>query len=215
MRGVLLRFRRVFFSFQWEDVWRVNQVRFSWVAKGNYENAGFADAAEIEGMKRRGDDHIKRWIDEQLHNTSVTCVLIGSETSESRWVKYEIQRSLEKGNGMLGVHIHQVKDQKGHSSNEGISPLSDLIPRKSVPSSIPGGPYLMRRISVPGLTSSRIPGIPSPGPRPRSPWPSLIPGSSRRGQAGSRAPCHYDWVDDSGYRHLGDWIEEAARQAGR
>ena len=104
--------RHVFFSFDWDDVWRVNQVRNSWVAKGNYTAAGFVDSAEIETLKRDTDLAIKRWIGKQMNGTSVTCVLIGSQTANSRWVKYEIEKSIEKGNGLLGVYIHNVKDMK-------------------------------------------------------------------------------------------------------
>ena len=31
--------KHVFFSFDWDDVWRVNQVWHSWVAKGSYPNS--------------------------------------------------------------------------------------------------------------------------------------------------------------------------------
>ena len=48
--------RHVFFSFDWGDVWRVNQVRHSWVTKGSYTAAGFVDSAEIETLKRNADD---------------------------------------------------------------------------------------------------------------------------------------------------------------
>ncbi len=39
-----------------------------------------------------------------MDGTSVTCVLIGSQTANSRWVKYEIEQSIEKGNGLLGIY---------------------------------------------------------------------------------------------------------------
>lgn len=116
--------RRVFFSFDWDDVWRANQVRNSWVTKGGYEQAGFADAAEIEELKKSTSDKIKRWIDEQLNGTSVTCVLIGEQTADSRWVNYEIQESIEKRNGLLGVYIHNVKDEHGHACSKGASPFN-------------------------------------------------------------------------------------------
>ena len=58
--------RRVFFSFDWDDAWRVNQVRNSWVTKGNYTSVGFVDSAEIEQVKRKTDKAIKNWIDQQL-----------------------------------------------------------------------------------------------------------------------------------------------------
>lgn len=116
--------RRVFFSFDWDDVWRVNQVRNSWVAKGNYQCAGFVDAADIESVKRHTDQTIKNWIVQQLEGTSVTCVLIGSNTANSRWVDYEIQKSVDKKNGLLGVYIHKVRDQHGQITAKGIDPFA-------------------------------------------------------------------------------------------
>lgn len=119
--------RRVFFSFYWDDdVWRVNQVRNSWVTQGNYETAGFVDAAKIETLKRSTDLEIANWIDQQLQNTSVTCVLIGSQTSRRDWVKYEIQQSIERTNGLLGVYIHNVKDEHGNISMKGEDPFAAL-----------------------------------------------------------------------------------------
>ena len=52
------------------------------------------------------------WIGRQMDGTSVTCVLIGSQTVNSRWIKYEIEQSIEKGNGLLGMYIHNVKDKE-------------------------------------------------------------------------------------------------------
>ena len=116
--------RRVFFSFDWDDVWRVNQVRNSWVAKGSYTAAGFVDSAEIETLKRNTSTAIKRWIDDQMHGTSVTCVLIGQQTADSRWVRYEIEQSIEKQNGLIGIFIHNVKDMYGYTSRKGVDPFS-------------------------------------------------------------------------------------------
>ena len=43
--------RKIFFSFAWEYIWRVNQVRNSWVTKGNYQNTGFSDKAKNRKTK--------------------------------------------------------------------------------------------------------------------------------------------------------------------
>src|SRR5438067_7743926 len=103
--------RRVFFSFHHQgDIKRVGQIRNSWVTKANQEDAGFVDAADWESIKRRGDDVVKRWIATQLDGTSVTVVLIGSETADRPWVLYEIAESHNKGNGLLGISIHNCKD---------------------------------------------------------------------------------------------------------
>lgn len=107
--------RRVFFSFEYGDVSRAMVVRNSWVTQGR-QAAGFIDAADFEDLERQGDSAIKRWIDSQLEGTSVTAVLVGSKTCNSRWVKYEIQKSIERGNGLLGIDISKIKDLDGNTS---------------------------------------------------------------------------------------------------
>ena len=107
--------RRVFFSFEYKDVWRAMIVRNSWFAEGK-QAAGFVDAAEFEEIKRQGDRSIKNWIDNQLQGTSVTAVLVGQDTCNSSWVKYEIEKSIEIGNGLLGIDISKIKDHQGNMS---------------------------------------------------------------------------------------------------
>ena len=115
--------RKVFFSFDWDDVWRVNQIRNSWVAKGSYKNAGFIDSVDFEEVKKGGDKAIKQWIDNQLKGTSVTVVLVGEETDSSKYVNYEIQKSIEKQNGLIEIYIHSVKDQNNKMASKGGSPF--------------------------------------------------------------------------------------------
>ena len=100
--------RVVFFSFDYDDVWRVNQVRNSGAFVGE-RRSGFRDNAEYEAVKRRGDAAIKRWIRTQMQGCSVTCVLIGSATNESKWVHFEIEESISRGMGLVGVYIHRLK----------------------------------------------------------------------------------------------------------
>jgi hypothetical protein len=119
--------RRTFFSFHYEnDVWRANIVRNSWVTKQDREAAGFVDAADFEEVKKGGDAAIKRWIDNQLIGTSVTVVLIGADTSNRPYVRYEIQKSYERGNGLLGIYIHQVKDRNGYTSASGNNVFGEI-----------------------------------------------------------------------------------------
>jgi len=108
--------RRVFFSFHYErDIWRASQIRNSWVTKPDRESAGFWDSAKWEEVKRKGDASIRRWIDFNMKGTSVTAVLIGSETCYRKWVRYEIEKSIEKGNDIIGIRIHNMKDQYGET----------------------------------------------------------------------------------------------------
>lgn len=112
--------RRVFFSFHYEnDVWRANQIRNSWVTKPDRESAGFYDAAELEAVKKQGEAAVRRWIDRQLEGTSVTIVCIGSETCNREMVRYEIEQSLKRGNGIIGVYVHNLKDQEGNTCQQG------------------------------------------------------------------------------------------------
>ena len=119
--------RRAFFSFHYKnDVWRANQVRNSWVTKDDKEAAGFVDAADFEKVEKEGEDAIKRWITKQLEGTSVTVVLIGSDTSNRPYVKFELQKSYDKGNGMLGIYIHKLKDKDGNTTTKGSNQFGEI-----------------------------------------------------------------------------------------
>lgn len=117
--------RRVFFSFHFErDAWRVSQVRNSNVIQSKYDKNTFLDAADWEGIKRQGDNAIKKWIDSQMINTSVTIVLIGNQTYLRKWVDYEIEQSVKKGNGIIGIYIHNLRNQYGDTDFKGINPFN-------------------------------------------------------------------------------------------
>jgi len=114
--------RRVFFSFHYQqDVWRVNQIR-------NIPNvtgcaaAGFQDASLWEEAKRKGDAAIKALIDKGLENTSVTVVCVGSGTAGRKYINYEIDQSIARGNGIVAVQIHHLKDKNGNTSPAGAIP---------------------------------------------------------------------------------------------
>lgn len=114
--------RRVFFSFNYDkDIWRVNQIRNIPNVIG-VARAGFADASLWEEAKKKGDAAIKKMIDEGLTGTSVTVVCITSGTAARRWVNYEIDKSLEIGNGLLGLQIHHLKDKDGNTTSAGADP---------------------------------------------------------------------------------------------
>src|ERR1700692_3506244 len=98
--------KRVFFSFHYQDVidLRANVVRNHGLTKGN--SAGFFDHSLWESAKRTGPTALKRLINDGLHGSSVTCVLIGSDTYVRPWVRYELLKSFVRGNALLGIHIN-------------------------------------------------------------------------------------------------------------
>ena len=118
--------RRVFFSFHYDrDIWHANVVRNSWVTQER-ESAGFWDASLWEKTKKRGDEAIRRLIDEGLKGSSVTAVLIGADTSGRKWVEYEIKESHNNGKGLLGVYIHKIEDVFGNPDSKGRNPFDDF-----------------------------------------------------------------------------------------
>ena len=114
--------RRVFFSFHYKgDVWRASNARNA----GQFDAraaAGWSDASLWEKTKQKGPEAIRSLIDDGLEGTSVTAVLIGAHTAQRDWVTYEIEQSIERGNGLLGVRIHTMRDQHGKRSSRGPVP---------------------------------------------------------------------------------------------
>ena len=113
---------RTFFSFHYQrDIWRVNIVRNSNMIDGAAA-AGWHDASLWEEAKRKGDAAIKRMIDGALERTTATVVCIGARTAYRTYVDYEIRKSEERGNLIIGVHISHLKDQTGQPDTRGPVP---------------------------------------------------------------------------------------------
>jgi hypothetical protein len=123
--------RHVFFSFHYErDVWRASIVRNSWVTQDRTAPE-FWDKSLWEEAKRKGDTAIRQMIDTALSGTSVTAVLIGPETAMRPWVKYEIEKSIKIGNGLVGIHISGIRDSDGLTDGVGANPLDDHVVKKN------------------------------------------------------------------------------------
>ncbi len=95
-------------------------------------------------------------------------VLIGAETSTRSYVGYEIKQSHNKGNGMLGIYIHNMKDVSSKTDTKGNNPFANWSIEQS------GRKVLLSEI-----------------------YPT------------------YDWVSGDGRSNMADWIEAAAKKAGR
>jgi hypothetical protein len=120
--------RRVFFSFHYDnDIWRANQVRNANVVAGS-DIAGFFDHSEYEEAKKAGAEGIKRMILKHLKNTSVTVVLIGRDTATRPWVKYEVKQSIAQNNGLLGIYINHLKNQRGETDFSFFLPSKPEVP---------------------------------------------------------------------------------------
>ena len=114
---------RVFYSFHYQpDYWRVSTVRNI----GALEDNKPATDNDWETIKKNGNLAIKRWIDRQMKGRSCTVVLIGRHTAGRKWINYEIKKSWEDGMGVVGIHIHGLKDSDGKTSTKGNNPFISL-----------------------------------------------------------------------------------------
>ena len=115
--------RQVFYSFHFKnDAWRAGQVRNIGTVEGNKP----VSENEWEEVKKKGKENIKNWINEQLKYKNCTIVLIGSETANREWVKYEIKRSWETGKAIFGIYINKLKDANGETDIKGKNPFDNF-----------------------------------------------------------------------------------------
>ncbi len=119
--------KRVYFAFHYQDVidFRANVVRKHNFTKG-VEAAGYYDHSIWEESKKQGDLALKRMINSELEGTTVTAVLIGTSTYARRWVRYEIMKSVQRGNLVLGIHINSIAGKDSQTKSLGPNPLQHL-----------------------------------------------------------------------------------------
>jgi hypothetical protein len=118
--------RRAFFSFHYErDIWRANVVRNSWMTHPDRETAGFWDNSLWESVKNK-PEVIRRMIDEAIERSSATVVLIGRDTHTRRFVRKEIERTIDMGKGLLGVYINRIPNQFSEQDPAGQSPFDNF-----------------------------------------------------------------------------------------
>lgn len=113
----------VFYSFHFDnDVMRVQLVRNIGTIEGNAQTS----PNEWEKLKRAGDKAVQNWIDQNMKYKRCVIVLIGSDTANRPWVKYEIEKAWSDGKALLGIHIHNLKCARNGTSRKGRNPFDDL-----------------------------------------------------------------------------------------
>lgn len=94
---------------------------------GAIEGNSLVSDNDWEAVKRGGDAAIARWISDQLSGTSCTVVLVGTQTAGRKWITHEIKESWNRGNGVVGIHIHGLKDRHGNQTAKGSNPFDGLV----------------------------------------------------------------------------------------
>jgi hypothetical protein len=97
--------RKVFISFQHDD--REKAAGFNLLRWNKNVQIDFVGRHLLSPVDSTNDQYIESKIKEMLHGTSVTVVLIGKRTCESKWVQWEIEQSLQKEhpNGILAIRL--------------------------------------------------------------------------------------------------------------
>lgn len=115
--------RTVYYSFHYDrDVHRVQLVRNIDALQGK----PLFNAQEWETVRQRSQQAIVDWIDEQMKYKRAVVVLIGQETSERPWVRYEIEKAWNERKPLVGVYIHGLSGL-GTADNKGANPF-DKVP---------------------------------------------------------------------------------------
>jgi len=94
--------RNVFISFAYEDVDEVNLLRGQ--SKNENTDLEFSDYSVKEAFDSTNADYIRRQIREKIDRVSVTAVYLSDHSADSKWVNWEIEESLKRGKGVIGVY---------------------------------------------------------------------------------------------------------------
>lgn len=189
--------KRVFFSFHYQDVidFRANVVRNHWLTKPDRQSAGFFDSSIWEDAKKTSDLALKRLINSGLKNTSNTCVLVGSDTYNRRWVSYEIMKSLEMGNHIFCVHINSIKGKDQKTKPLGENPLYYLgVSFSDDGKKVNLHDFINNKwIKYPDLEGWNVKEVDK----------ELIGEIHRLSEAFEI----YDWIDNDGYNNFSNWVK--------
>ena len=102
LRGGESGCKNVFISFAYEDVNEVNLLRGQ--AKNEKSEIEFNDGSVREPFDSERSEYIKQKIRERINRCSITIVYLSPATMNSRWVRWEVEKSLELGRRIIAVH---------------------------------------------------------------------------------------------------------------
>jgi Thoeris protein ThsB, TIR-like domain len=115
--------RQIFYSFHYaNDVMRVAQIR----SIGSLEDNKPVSANNWEEVKKKGDAGVKKWINDNMNNRTCLVVMVGSNTANRKWVKYEIEKAWNDGKGVVGIYIHNIKCPNNGKSLKGNNPFDSF-----------------------------------------------------------------------------------------
>lgn len=94
--------RNVFISFATEDMDEVNLIRAH--AKNEKNDIEFNDHSVKIPYDSDRAEYIKHKIGEKISRVSTTVVYLSKNAAQSKWVKWEVEKSKELGKRVIAVH---------------------------------------------------------------------------------------------------------------
>ncbi|HET9281073.1 MAG TPA: TIR domain-containing protein [Candidatus Angelobacter sp.] len=95
--------RHIFISYQHED--RMKAKGFNLLRWNKNVDFEFVGRHLLDPVDSKDEDYITRKVHEQMTGTSATVVLLGKNTAQSEWVQHEIEKSVEKKNGIVAIKL--------------------------------------------------------------------------------------------------------------
>jgi hypothetical protein len=208
--------RMAYFAFDFDDVIRVNNVRQT--GKIGFRVAprsrGFLDRSVWESRNINTSPGLKQLMQGAMKFSSVVCVLIGTNTWFSRWVRYEIAQAVVDERGLFAIDLNSINhNHRKEPDRLGVNPLNFVGVRKDES----GAWHLVERVPV-ELENGNV-GFEwhwYMDHQPPVPRPKFIPDL----QAGAIVPLsaytrRYDFMPHEGSKNIGSWLDTAAAEVGR
>ena len=208
--------RMVYFAFDFDDVIRVNNVRQTGKIGGRVMSGsrGFKDRSVWEASKATADRGLKEMMQRMSKFSSVVCVLIGSNTWVSRWVRYEIALAIVNERGLLAIDLNGINHNIRQAPDPlGLNPLAMMGLRKDQD----GNWHVVEQKPVEfgdgtvGFEWRWYLGYQPPVPKPRF-VPDIAAGEI---VLLSTFAKRYDFSAHSGSINIATWLDTAAIEAGR
>ena len=112
---------KVFYSYHHKlHQWRAAQIREIAPVEGNLP----ASDLEWERVTEEGEFATERWINAQLFGRTCLIVLVGPATAGRKWINYEINKAWTDNKGVVGIHVHNLKDRFGNQSADRLTRLT-------------------------------------------------------------------------------------------
>ena len=70
------------------------------------------------------------YIDGQLKGKSCAVVLVGENTAGRKWIDYEIEKAWNDKKGVVGIHIHKLKDNNQKQASKGKNPFETFTMKR-------------------------------------------------------------------------------------